>query len=239
MTLANVETRVLNFLGADTADTPWTQAQTYLMINEAYHEYIARFTNAWILGATVSNSAASFVMGVTADGQWIECETLEVWDGLTTDPSTGLAVYKPLKHRNEGEVLFMARSEGASGPPEIYSLALRNRSISATRSQFTVRVYPIPNATFTYRPRVRTWPTADLVAGDNILQQMDDEQGEQLAAIVAARMGLVMKYPPETVKKMLDRLPNQVKAEWDISNTLNWPFSVPRKVGELVEDKVY
>lgn len=238
MTLGDVETRVLNFLGSDTVERPTeTQAERYAMINEAYVGYIAMNTSAWITSQTATPAAgsASFVMGNSLDGQWIECETLEVWDNVTLDPDTGLAVYRPLKHRNEGEILFLTRSQGAVGPPRLYSLALRNRSLSATRSQFTVRVYPTPDlaTSYTYRARIRAWPTTQLTVAGDILQQMDDEQAEMLAVQVAARIASVEGYQSEHIQAMIERLPDHIRAEFDINDILNWPFSEPRRIGEF------
>ena len=236
-TLAQVETKVLNFLAAEAAVEPViAQADTWAMTNECYLEYIARFTNAWITSATGAGATPSVLMGSTTDGQWIDCENAEVWDGATLDPDTGLAVYTPLKRRTEGQILYVTRTEGATGRPRLYSLALRNRSLTVTRSQFILRVYPIPNATFTYRCRIRAMPTAELVAGGDVLAQIDDEQAEQIAAWTAARMATTLGgYSNDHVQKIADLLPPQLRAELDLIDSLAWPWSEPRRVGELVE----
>lgn len=230
MTLADVETRVRNYLGPDTVEAPYSQADIWTFVNEAHHEYVARFTNSWKYGTIMNTSDQAFLMGDDVDGQWIECEGVDAWDNVTVDPSTGQPVYVPLRRASEGQVLFMTRSRGDVGRPNTYSLALRDNNPFATRTRFRCRVYPIPDGSYRYRPRIRTFPQTELYQAANPLLNMDDEQGEQLSAMVAARMAETFGYAIRDIAALTRFLPDTLAAELDIANARSWPFSTPRGV---------
>lgn len=241
MTLTQVETKVLQFLGADATDPPIAQSDLWAMINEAYLEYVARFTAVWSLSNTVTSSAVAgqFVFPATGNGQIIDWETLEVWDGTSLDPDTGIAIYRPLKRRMPGQIAHMRRSIGANGDPELYSAELLSErpDVSPPRSQYQVSVYPIPTTNRTYRARIRTWPTTELTAGANSLQFMDDPQAEQLVLWVAARIAWLLGYPEHLLTKLAGLLPARVAAEFDLQESVQWPISDSRLVGRTGGDQ--
>lgn len=238
MTLTQAETAVLRYLGSDATDPPITQAELWAMINEAYYEYVARFTSVWKTEAMVNSSSPSgrFFYPPAGGGQWIDIETMEVWDNLTYDPDTGLEVWVPLKRRTVGQVAYMRRSIGANAFPQIYALEMVSESMTALRTNYRVSIYPIPLTVHSYRGRIRVFPTADLVAGGDVLQYMDDPQGEQLAIWVAGRLAELLGYPEDQVKRLAGLLPPRIAAEFDMMDALAWPISESRHVGHVVEE---
>lgn len=231
MTAQQVDDRVRRFLGPDSTDSPVSPPDLYQIMNECYLEYVARFTSAWRLSAVVNSGSTVFTIGSTDVGQWLDCETLEVWDGSTVDPDTGINVYLPLKRRSEGQILSATRGVGAVGRPQNYSLSLQSRSQAASTSVFRARVYPIPDQLYYYRGRIRLWPI-ELIEIGNLLESMDDLQAEQVAIWTAMRIGRLRSYPEDLVKRLAGLLPARIAAELDIHDYRDWPYSDPRHIGE-------
>lgn len=227
MTFATLRTRYASFLASgDTNEPPISNANRDAMLNEAFIEYDARFgavfqytADAVALGAT-----NNFTIGLAANGQWVECEQMEVKVG---------SAYIPLKRETFGQILSLTAGEGAQRTPESYGMALVSRNQTTGASLFRVVVYPRPTGTTSYRGRFRPFRSDLVNASDELL--MDETAGDRVARIAALRTGLTLGYGVEWGKVTAAPLPSQIKQDLGIDDFVRWSQSEPRHIGELID----
>lgn len=238
MTFDDVRNRFAKFmLTDDTTDPPISTTDRDSLINEAYLEYLARFTNVFRGGNLVDygytnpitwqQPLVSALIGIAADGQWIECETVE----YTVDTLN----YTPLKRVDFFTILQLVSTEGATAPaPELYGISLKDRNLITGRSRFLITTYPSHfNINGKIRARIRSWP-ADLANGADVLLA-DGIQGDYIARIAAMRAGLTLGYGIQWLRNLAAPLPRELQKRLDLDRYDAWSQSEqPRQVGELV-----
>ena len=226
MTFATMQGRFQKFmLTVDTIEMPLTTAEQDALINEALIEYYARFGSVFVYGADSLGVSSNVVTLGGFTGQVIEIEQVELKSG---------ASYIPLKRATPGQLLFLAASEGATGPPEEYAVSLQAQSLSLNSTEVLLIVYPIPDASYTVRARGRVH-LLDLVAAGDI-PPIDDPQADQVCRIAAGRAGLTLGYPREWFDALYAPLPNQIRKELQVDDRArSSASSEPIRVGETVD----
>lgn len=223
MTFAALRTRFAQFLrSADATDPVISTTDRDTVLNEAFHFYWALYGSSFFYTADRSGSGNTIAFGVAGDNQWIELEQFERKVGTE---------YMPLKRQTIGQVLALARGEGATGAPEIYGPSLRSRTLSTTTSQFVIAVYPIPDQSYTYRARIRTWQS-DLVNAGEVISSLSDPQADYIARLAAFGAGALLGYGDAWAASVLAPLPDAVRREFALDDYNRWPISTPRRIGE-------
>jgi hypothetical protein len=192
-------------------------------LNATYLEFYARFADTFVYTADYTRSTNVFPIGLAAERQWIELEGLEVKSGSD---------YLPLKRGTFGDMLFLAASEGATAAlPTEYGLASQSRNLITNQSLFSVSVYPVPTGSFIIRGRIKTFP-AELSAGGDQLS-LDEEHGDHVARLAAARAGLLLGYPPEWFSDLLAPFSDYARRELKLDEFRRWSRSLePRRLEE-------
>ena len=222
-TLATMRTRFAQFLrSADTTDPPISTTDRDTALNEAFHFYWAMYGIGFFYTADKTSAVSTLVMGVAADNQWIEMEQFERKSG--TD-------YIPLKRQTIGQVLALARGEGATGAPEVYGASLRSRTLLTATSLLMFAVYPVPDQSYTYRARIRSFQ-ADLVNAGDIVSSLTDVQVDYIARLAAANVGEVLGYGENWAAAVRAPFEDAVNRELAVDDYNRWPISPPRRIGE-------
>jgi hypothetical protein len=202
----------------DAVEPEISTADIDALLNESYHDYIARFSGVYQYSPDVTGTVGGpFIWSTTAVGQVVQIEAAEWKSG---------GHYIPLTRLEEREIGVLRATEDASGNPRAYGASLVLRTLAPIfRCQFRVRVYPRPTGNQTYRFRVKVW-SPDLVAPSDVYN-LSEYQADQSIRLAVFRAADTLGFDDQWIEDLLKPLDDQIKQTLSIDYGSRW--SRPRE----------